>query len=106
LGGIKFSGNAQRRKRRALLFHGSILLQFDLAVISQLLPMPSKQPEYRLNRSHEDFLMNIGAPAEAVKQALRAAWNAQEESTSIPSGAITQLAAERYSTDEWNLKFV
>ena len=28
--GVKFSGNAQRRRRDALLFHGTILLGFDL----------------------------------------------------------------------------
>ena len=28
--GKKFSGNAQRRKRRALIFHGAFLLEFDL----------------------------------------------------------------------------
>jgi len=42
VGGVKFSGNAQRRKRLALLFHGSFLLHFNLPLISDLLLMPSR----------------------------------------------------------------
>src|SRR6266567_1610948 len=30
IGGLKFSGNAQRRKRHCLIFHGSFLLEFDI----------------------------------------------------------------------------
>ncbi len=40
----KFSGNSQRRRKRFLLFHGTFLLNFDLALASNLLLMPSKQP--------------------------------------------------------------
>src|SRR5574342_652446 len=42
LGTRKFSGNAQYRKRRYLLFHGTFLLYFDLSVIERFLPMPPK----------------------------------------------------------------
>src|ERR1044071_9785969 len=48
-GDRKFSGNAQRRKRRYLLFHGSFLLDLDIALVERLLPMPSRQPDYRHN---------------------------------------------------------
>ncbi|HKI71114.1 MAG TPA: lipoate--protein ligase family protein, partial [Verrucomicrobiae bacterium] len=37
IGDRKFSGNAQRRKRRAVLFHGSFLLNLDLALIDKVL---------------------------------------------------------------------
>jgi lipoate-protein ligase A len=72
--GLKFSGNAQRRRRHFLLFHGTFLLDFNLAMISELLPPPSRQPEYRANRPHENFLINLNIPAETVKVALRQAW--------------------------------
>ena len=45
IGGLKISGNAQRRKRHALLFHGTLLLRFDLALLGNVLPLPSKQPD-------------------------------------------------------------
>src|SRR3984957_2817791 len=38
VGDLKFSGNAQRRRRKFLIFHGTFLLQFDLSLVEQLLP--------------------------------------------------------------------
>src|ERR1019366_3129168 len=50
-----------------VLFHGSFLLNLDLALVEQVLPMPSKQPQYRRRRAHKDFLTNLNLPAEDVK---------------------------------------
>ena len=44
---VKFSGNAQRRLKNAILFHGTILYDFDLGLISDYLKEPPIQPEYR-----------------------------------------------------------
>jgi lipoate-protein ligase A len=103
--GIKFSGNAQRRRKRSLLFHGALLLDFDLPLISELLPMPSKKPDYRMDRSHRDFLLNLGIPAGNVKEALRQAWNAVEPAQEIPRETMALLARDRYATRDWNFKF-
>jgi lipoate-protein ligase A len=103
IGGLKFSGNAQRRKRRALIFHGTFLLQFDLGLMEKFLTMPSREPEYRQGRPHAHFLMNLNAPALAVKTALRDAWLAATELGTVPD--CRRLVAEKYSRDEWNLKF-
>jgi lipoate-protein ligase A len=101
----KFSGNSQRRRKQFLLFHGTFLLHFDLALISELLPLPSKQPAYREHRSHDQFLMNLNVPAEKVKAALRQAWQAEEELKNPPLEKIKALALEKYATREWNFKF-
>jgi lipoate---protein ligase len=103
LGGLKFSGNAQRRKRRALLFHGTFLLCFDLALMERFLTIPSRQPDYRAGRPHARFLTNLDVPASAVRSALRACWPADAPSRLAPDWR--RLAAEKYSRDEWNLKF-
>lgn len=105
LGGLKFSGNAQRRRRRFLLFHGTFLLDFDLPLISEILTQPSKQPEYRHNRSHREFLTNLHLPADAVKESLRQAWDAPAALEEIPSDEIERLVEQKYTRDEWNLKF-
>src|SRR5262249_6757477 len=76
LGGRKFSGNSQYRKKHALLFHGSFLLDCDISLIERLLPAPPRQPDYRRRRPHRDFLTNIHIPAAAIKAALREVWNA------------------------------
>lgn len=74
LDGKKFSGNAQRRRRRFILFHGTFLLDFDLASVGELLRHPSREPDYRGGRAHEKFLINLDLCAAEVKAALRAAW--------------------------------
>jgi lipoate---protein ligase len=105
VGGLKFAGNAQRRHRRYLLFHGSFLLHLDLGLLEKVLPLPSRQPDYRINRSHSDFLINLRVPDHTIKTALSKAWNATESLDPIPSDQITLLAREKYALDEWNFKF-
>ncbi len=104
-GELKFSGNSQRRRRLFLLFHGTFLLNFDIALARDLLRMPSKQPHYRENRAHGDFLMNPNDSAAKIKAALRKAWGADSPLTNPPLQVITALAREKYSTNEWNFKF-
>jgi lipoate-protein ligase A len=102
---LKFSGNAQRRKKNFLLFHGTFLLSFDIALIDKFLRMPSKEPDYREGRSHKDFLTNLDLPVDAVKQALSKAWSAESKLEVVPHDAIALLARDKYVTKEWNFKF-
>ena len=55
----KFAGHAQRRLRRTLLHHGTILYRFDLGVIDTVLPEPPRRPAWRGFRSHREFLTNV-----------------------------------------------
>ena len=103
LGDLKFSGNAQRRRKNFLLFHGSLLLNFDLPLISELLNMPSLQPDYRDGRTHEQFVSNLDLPTDAVKRALVTEWQAVENSS--PSAKISSALLEKYNSTEWNKKF-
>ena len=105
LGRLKFSGNAQRRRKRFLLFHGTFLLHFDLALVNEVLPTPSKQPDYRDNRSHADFLTNLNLSAENVKAALQQAWNARLPLKNPPLENAVALTREKYAKPEWNQKF-
>jgi lipoate-protein ligase A len=105
LGGLKFSGNAQRRKSRALLFHGSILHHFDLALIDEVLLHPSKEPEYRARRSHRDFLINLNIDPNSIKEALSKAWSATERATTPSHIRIEPHVRERFENPEWNEKF-
>lgn len=105
VGGLKFSGNAQRRGRRFLLFHGAFLLHMDLELLERTLLMPSRQPEYRLNRSHRDFLMNLKVPESAIQSALRQAWKAEPAAAEVPYARLEALVREKYASEQWNLKF-
>lgn len=105
LAGRKFSGNAQRRKRTHLLFHGAILRALNLDLLEAVLPLPSLQPDYRRGRSHRDFLTQIALPTEAIRAALREAWLAREF-TAPPdwSDAINRLVHEKYRRAEWTFR--
>jgi lipoate---protein ligase len=105
IGGLKFNGNAQRRRRQFLLFHGSFLLHLDISLVEKVLPLPSRQPDYRVNRSHADFLINLNVPAETLKASLAKSWQASVAPADIPFDPITLLAREKYSLAEWSQKF-
>ncbi len=105
IGDRKFSGNSQRRRKHYLLFHGTFLLNFNLALIGNLLRMPSEEPDYRESRTHADFLTNINVSADKLKAALLKTWEAGSPLTNPPLNKIKALAREKYATNEWNFKF-
>ncbi len=104
VGGMKFSGNAQYRRRRYLLFHGTFLLHLEIDLMEKILPVPAKQPPYRCNRSHQEFLANLELPSPVITEALKRRWNATERFGEVPFQRIKELVASRYSRDEWNFR--
>ena len=101
--GRKFSGNAQRRKRSALLFHGTFLAGFDLDLIERWLPFPSAQPGYRSDRRHLDFLVNLPLSHAALREALARQWNLQEgEPPAAAEARLPQLLRDRYADPAWH----
>ncbi len=104
MGNLKFSGNAQRRKKDALLFHGTFLVNFNISYMENVIPPPSRMPSYRNNRTHTEFLTNIKIPASALKDALRKCWSAEEPCLEIPSENLRKLAEDKYRSDDWNFR--
>jgi lipoate-protein ligase A len=104
LDGKKFSGNSLRAKRTHLLYHGTLLFDLPLELISACLRTPPRQPDYRQGRSHEEFLVNLGASADALRQALVEGWNAQERLAEWPHRTTQRLVDERYSRRDWNYR--
>lgn len=103
VGDLKFSGNAQRRKRSWLLFHGTVLLgDFGLELIPRVLRPPPRQPDYRRQRGHEEFVTRLSLDRAAVKDALRTEWKAVATAAEVPEGRVRDLVANRYSRDDWN----
>lgn len=105
LGGLKFCGNAQRRRKEFLLFHGSFLLEADFELMEKVLPLPTHQPDYRLNRSHSEFLMNLSISPQALKTALAQTWQALDALRDLPLAQVKSLAELRYKSNDWNFKF-
>jgi lipoate-protein ligase A len=105
IAGKKFSGNAQQRKRRYLLHHGTILHDFDLKSIERYLRMPVRRPEYRQDRSHVDFLTNLAADGDDLKKRLSRAWQVQGPMFNWPRELVDDLVAKKYSRPEWTRRF-
>jgi lipoate---protein ligase len=101
---LKCSGNSQRRRKHFLMFHGTFLLNFDLALISEVLRMPSRQPDYRKERSHATFLTNLNIPAKSVKAAIKRVWDANSPLKDPPLERIDVLARDKYASPDWNLR--
>ncbi|EMJ92806.1 lipoate--protein ligase family protein [Leptospira alstonii] len=56
----KISGNAQFRKKGAVVHHGTLILKSSLIErVSGLLKHPPEEPEYRKNRKHSDFVTSL-----------------------------------------------
>ncbi len=100
----KFSGNSQKRKKNALLFHGTFLLDFDISLLDKVLPIPAKQPLYRKNRPHSDFLTNLHLPASSIKSTLRDFWKATNPFPFTLTDTFYHLVKTKYSAHNWNYK--
>jgi lipoate-protein ligase A len=100
--GMKISGNAQRRKRHALLFHGTILHAMHGRLIARYLKQPARQPDYREDRPHDTFLRTINVPPQDLKQAIAGAWGAESFLDAWPKARMAKCVLkilQRTDTD-------
>jgi lipoate-protein ligase A len=101
----KFSGNSLRCRRHALLYHGTLLYDFPLELMSQCLKFPPRQPEYRADRGHESFIANLPVgDVDAIKAGLVEAWQAKKTRSDWPRAEVAAAVAEKFGRDDWNLK--
>ncbi|MFP6619914.1 MAG: lipoate--protein ligase family protein [Pirellulaceae bacterium] len=101
----KFSGNSLRSKRSHLLYHGTLLYDFPLPLVSKYLASPPRQPEYRQGRNHDGFLANVPVSRDALQSALYTAWQPATTCSSWPEQRTQELVANKYSQDAWNGRF-
>lgn len=102
--GQKFSGNSQRWLTTTLLHHGTILYDFDLDRIPRYLTSPEREPEYRSQRDHLDFVTNYPLSQKELNQAFIETWNADQAEPVLPGERVRQLVTEKYATEKWNLR--
>jgi lipoate-protein ligase A len=103
--GVKFSGNAQRRRKRWVLFHGTILHAFELECLGKYLREPEKQPDYRKQREHAAFVRNIPLDVNRFKAELASNWGANQPLKNVPHGTVARLVAEKYASKTHNYAF-
>lgn len=102
--GRKFSGNAQRRRRHSVLFHGTLLHRFDLPSIARWLREPALRPAYRGAREHLEFVTNLEVPVDRLKAELREAWAAHAAWSVDLSSAVAAAVAEKYGRRDWSFR--
>ena len=100
--GRKVSGNAQQRKARFVLHHGTLLYDFDLAAVSRFLCPPEREPAYRAGRAHDEFITNLPADPGTLRRQLTHAFGAERgEPTEWAVRRAAELTIEKYQTDGW-----
>ena len=102
--GRKVSGTAQRRKRYAVLHHGTLLYRADTGAMARYLAEPEDRPDYRGARTHGTFVGAIPLCADDLKSLVRVAFGvsgpgseAQPEELELAA----RLCREKYTQDAW-----
>lgn len=98
---MKVSGNALRVRRHGVLYHGTLLDGFDLALAARLLKHPPREPDYRGKRSHEAFLVNLRLGRERLEGLVRQAFGAVDPPHGLPRERVERLVVERYGDRSW-----
>ena len=105
LGDKKVSGNALRCKRNWMIYHGTMLCQdADLDIIAECLGIPNRQPEYRQQRSHREFLTCLPTDTDRLKSAIANTWNATQPALDWPTELTRELVETKYALSEWTQK--
>ncbi|NLV41062.1 MAG: lipoate--protein ligase family protein [Candidatus Hydrogenedentes bacterium] len=107
VGGLKVSGNAQRRRKHAFLHHGTLLYRPDYAGMARYLAEPADRPEYRGGRSHAEFVGAVNADPERLRDMLRGVFGARppaQPPSPREMEAMHRLVGEKYLLDAWNLR--
>jgi lipoate-protein ligase A len=102
----KFSGNSVRLKRRHVLYHGTLLYDFPLALVGNCLAFAPRQPAYRAGRDHRAFVQNLPVDVTSLRKSVASAWQATSPRTTWPQSRVQSLIAEKYANPEWNVLVV
>ncbi len=79
LNGLKVVGSAIYRNKDQVFYHAVINIAGDIDLMEKYLKIPSRQPDYRQNRTHRDFVTSFKAQGYHIKltdfeQALKSEW--------------------------------
>ena len=98
----KVSGNSLRCKRNWMVYHGTMICDFDRSLIQSCLDWPKRTPDYRQQRSHEDFVGSIPVSTDELAKAIQQQWQTDGEFTELPLDETQRLATEKYQSADWN----
>lgn len=109
----KICGCAQMRKRNAVLVHGTILVNADISLLEEYLAWPSEVPDYRKERSHSDFCINLSKVSKIKLTPELLAAAIRDEATAVgwdwlevphvPDEDVQELVHKKYGNFQWNI---
>lgn len=105
---LKFAGSAQRRLKTHLLVHASLLNAFPLEKIDRYLNHPRRQPVYRQDRPHSEFVRNLELPPQTLRDRLIAAWSPSPAPALLEQPPLHRLPAllrEKFADPAWIQRF-
>jgi lipoate---protein ligase len=104
VGGKKVSGNAQKRRRKFILHHGTLLYKVDPEKMERYLREPPERPQYRGVRTHRGFVREIPLTPDQLREAVCEAFGIEGHVTKPHRWeleAAQTLVEEKYSTPQW-----
>ena len=103
--GKKISGNAQRRRKRFILHHGTLLYDMDPELMEHYLIEPDDRPQYRGQRTHRGFVKCLPLTSNEIRDTFLRAFAAPGTQPDTPTktelSAVKALAKERFETQDW-----
>ncbi|QDT01782.1 putative lipoate-protein ligase A [Rubripirellula lacrimiformis] len=101
----KCSGNSLRIARRHLLYHGTVLHDFDLQLLSRCLVHAPRQPDYRQGRDHGSFVTNVPVDPDRFATDLVHQFEVDDSvDVTLWSDRVERLRQQRYDLSAWHLR--
>jgi len=110
----KVSGNAQARRKKAILHHGTLLVNANLGLLNEVLSAPSFLEKTKGARSKKSLVTNLSdelnqqVSMKEVKEALQQGFEnafsvrlSKDKLNQVEKELAEKLYAERYSMREW-----
>ncbi len=109
LEGKKVSGSAQKRRRNAILHHGTLLYRHNPEALERLLrePVDAERPDYRGGRSHREFVRDLPFDATALRTIIMKAFDVQADPEAPKAEELAlanQFVQEKYASAEWTFR--
>ena len=104
VGGKKIAGSAQKRRKRYILHHGTLLYEIDIEKMERYLREPADRPQYRGARTHRGFVRTIPLTVEELQDAVCEAFGLSFRPAHPFRWEIEEageLAHEKYMTLDW-----
>jgi lipoate-protein ligase A len=101
----KCSGNSLRVTRSHVLYHGTLLYDFDLELLANCLCEAPRQPTYRSGRDHREFVTNIPIDPLQFVDDLEQAFEVEGkmEANSLRD-EIRRMREQRYDSQAWHFR--